>query len=178
MSSAQLFFSSDFFKLFWHRTQTRAFKDRLASLDVTESMDITGYQAAKGEMVLKVKTAWWVPLDQAVRKEKWDHVEQSLITETGNSARGSTATVVTCVKDQKTCLQAIIQIACYVQPKRQCQPNVSKSQSVLACIRIWVHSGCRGTAIPKFIYRLFPFLFPGDFFTLSPMREPVLRLAN
>ncbi|CAH3178896.1 unnamed protein product [Porites evermanni] len=39
-------------------TQTRAFKDRLASLDVTESMDITGYQAATGEMVLKVKTAW------------------------------------------------------------------------------------------------------------------------
>ena len=30
----------------------------MASLDVTESMDITGYQAAKAEMVLKVKTAW------------------------------------------------------------------------------------------------------------------------
>ena len=120
MSSAQVFFSSDFFKLFRHRTQTRAFKDRLASLDVTESMDITGYQAATTETVLKVKTAWKVPLDQAVRKEKWDQVEQPLITETGNSARGRTATVVTRVKDQKTCLQAIIQIACYVLPKRRC----------------------------------------------------------
>ena len=74
-------------------------------------MDITGYQAATAETVLKVKTA--VPLDQVVRKEKWDQVEQPLITETGNSARGRTATVVARVKDQKTCLQAIIQIACY-----------------------------------------------------------------
>ena len=47
-------------------------------------------------------------------------IEQPLITETGNSARGRTATVVTRVKDQKTCLQAIIQIASYVLPKRRC----------------------------------------------------------
>ena len=65
-------------------------------------MDITGYQAATAEMVLKVKRAWQVPLDQAVRKEKWDQVEQPLITETGNSARGRTATVVTRVKGQNS----------------------------------------------------------------------------
>ena len=95
MSRAQVFFSSNFFKLFSHRTQTRAFKDRLASLDVTESMDITSYQAATDEMVLKVKRAWQVPLDHVVRRGKWDQVEQTLITGTGNSARGRTGRVVT-----------------------------------------------------------------------------------
>ena len=62
-----------------------------------------------------------------MRKEKWDQVEQPLITETGNSARGRTATVVTRVEDQKTCLQAIIQIACYVLPKRMLTKRVKQS---------------------------------------------------
>ena len=75
-----------------HRTQTRACKDPLASPDVTESMDITGHQAATAEMVLKVKRAWQAPLDHVVRREK---VERTPITGTGNSARGRTTTVVT-----------------------------------------------------------------------------------
>ena len=37
-------------------------------------------------MVLKVKRAWQVPLDHVVSKEKWEQVEKTLITETGNSA--------------------------------------------------------------------------------------------
>ena len=77
-----------------HRTQTRACKDHLASPDVTEPMDITGYQAATAEMVLKVKREWQVPLDHVVRREKWEQVEQILITGTGNSARGRLAMVV------------------------------------------------------------------------------------
>ena len=79
---------------YWHRTQTRACKDRLASLDVTESMDIMGYQAATAEMVQKEKRAWQVPLDHVVWREKWDQVEQILITGTGNSARGRLTMVV------------------------------------------------------------------------------------
>ena len=78
-----------------HRTQTRACKDPLASPDVTESMDITGHQAATAEMVLKVKRAWQAPLDHVVRREKWEQVEQILITGIGNSARGGVTIVVT-----------------------------------------------------------------------------------
>ena len=55
-----------------HRTQTRACKDPLAFPDVTESMDITGHQAATVETVLKVKREWQVPLDHVVRREKWE----------------------------------------------------------------------------------------------------------
>jgi len=57
-------------------------------------MDITGHQAATAEMVLKVKRAWQVFLDHVVRREKWEQVEQILITGTGNSARGRTTTTV------------------------------------------------------------------------------------
>ena len=57
-------------------------------------MDIMGYQAATAEMVQKEKRAWQVPLDHVVRREKWDQVEQILITGTGNSARGRLAMVV------------------------------------------------------------------------------------
>ena len=77
-----------------HRTQTRACKDLLASPDVTESMDITGHQAATAETVLKVKREGQVPLDHVVRREKWEQVEQILITGTGNSARGRLTMVV------------------------------------------------------------------------------------
>ena len=54
-----------------------------------------GYQAATAEMELKVKRAWQELLDPVVRREKGDQVEQTLITETGNSARGRTTTGVT-----------------------------------------------------------------------------------
>ena len=54
-----------------------------------------GYQAATAEMELKVKRAWQELLDPVVRREKGDQVEQTLITETGNSARGGTTTGVT-----------------------------------------------------------------------------------
>ena len=77
-----------------NRTQTRACKDHLASPDVTESMGIMGYQAATAEMELKVRGAWQVPLDHEVRRERWDQVEQTLITGTGNNARGRTTTPV------------------------------------------------------------------------------------
>ena len=76
------------------RTLEPVCKDPLASPDVTESMDITGYQAATAEMERKVRRAWQVPLDHVVRREKWDQVEQTLITGTGNSVRGRTATTV------------------------------------------------------------------------------------
>ena len=69
-SMKRLTFPFNFFKLILHRTQTRACKDHLASPDVTESMDITGYQALKAEMELKVKREWQVPLDHVVRREK------------------------------------------------------------------------------------------------------------
>ena len=67
----------------------------LAFLDATELMDIMGYQAATAEMELKVKRAWQVLLVHVVRREKGDQVEQTPITETGNSARGGTTTGVT-----------------------------------------------------------------------------------
>ena len=57
-------------------------------------MDKTGYQAATAEMELKVKRAWQVHQDYVVRREKWEQVEQTLITGTGNSARGRVAMVV------------------------------------------------------------------------------------
>ena len=57
-------------------------------------MDTTGHQAATAEMVLKVKREWQVPLDHVVRREKWEQVEQILITGTGNNARGRVAIVV------------------------------------------------------------------------------------
>ena len=57
-------------------------------------MDITGYQAATAEMVLKVKRAWQVHQDHVVKREKWEQVEQILITGTGNSARGRLTMVV------------------------------------------------------------------------------------
>ena len=77
-----------------NRTLEPVCKDHLASPDVTESMDITGYQAATAETTLKIKRAWQVPLDHVVRRTKWDQVEQTLITGTGNSARGRTTTTV------------------------------------------------------------------------------------
>ena len=77
-----------------NRTLEPVCKDHLASPDVTESMDITGYQAATDEMMLKARRAWQVPLDHEVRGKKWDQVEQILITGTGNNARGRTATTV------------------------------------------------------------------------------------
>ena len=56
------------------------------------------------------------------------------------------------------------------------------SQSVVANEEFASESECTAGAVEQrfqgFVYRLFPFLFPGDFFTLSPIREPVLRLAN
>ena len=73
-----------------NRTLEPVCKDHLASPDVTESMGIMGYQAATDEMELKVKGAWRVPLGHVVRREKWDQVEQTLITGTGNNARGRT----------------------------------------------------------------------------------------
>ena len=57
-------------------------------------MDITGYQAATAETVLKVKRAWQVHQDHVVRREKWEQMEQTLITGTGNSARGRVAMIV------------------------------------------------------------------------------------
>ena len=57
-------------------------------------MDITGYQAATAETVLKVKRAWQVHQDHVVRMEKWEQMEQTLITGTGNSARGRVAMIV------------------------------------------------------------------------------------
>ena len=39
-------------------------------------MDITGYQAATDEMVLKEKRAWQVPLDHMVLREKQDRVSK------------------------------------------------------------------------------------------------------
>ena len=77
-----------------NRTLEPVCKDHLASPDVTESMDITGYQAATDEMELKARRAWQVHLDHVVRRENWDLVEQILITGTGNSVRGRTATTV------------------------------------------------------------------------------------
>ena len=47
-----------------------------------------GYHAAPAKMGRKVKRAWQAPLDHVVRREKEDQVEQTLITGTGNSARG------------------------------------------------------------------------------------------
>ena len=58
-------------------------------------MDITGHQAATAEMVLKVKRAWQVHQDHVVRREKWEQKEQTLITGTGNSARGRVTILVT-----------------------------------------------------------------------------------
>ena len=77
-----------------NRTLEPVCKDHLASPDVTESMGIMGYQAATDEMELKVRGGWQVPLDHVVRREKWDQVEQTLITGTGNNARGTTTTPV------------------------------------------------------------------------------------
>ena len=77
-----------------NRTLEPVYKDHLASPDVTESMGIMGYQAAMDEMELKVRGGWQVPLDHVVRREKWDQVEQTLITGTGNNARGTTTTPV------------------------------------------------------------------------------------
>ena len=77
-----------------NRTLEPVYKDHLASPDVTESMGIMGYQAATDEMELKVRGGWQVPLDHVVRREKWDQVEQTLITGTGNNARGTTTTPV------------------------------------------------------------------------------------
>ena len=54
-----------------------------------------GSQAATAEMELKVKRAWQVLLVHVVRREKGHQVEQTPITETGNSARGGTTTGVT-----------------------------------------------------------------------------------
>ena len=77
-----------------NRTLEPVYKDPLASPDVTESKGIMGYQAATAEMELKVRGAWQVPLDHVVRREKWDQVEQTLITGIGNNARGRTTTPV------------------------------------------------------------------------------------
>ena len=77
-----------------NRTLEPVCKDHLASPDVTESMGIMGYQAATDEMELKVRGGWQVPLDHVVRREKWDQVEQTLITGTGNNARGTATTPV------------------------------------------------------------------------------------
>ena len=77
-----------------NRTLEPVYKDHLASPDVTESMGIMGYQAATDEMELKVRGGWQVPLDHVVRREKWDQVEQTLITGTGNNVRGTTTTPV------------------------------------------------------------------------------------
>ena len=77
-----------------NRTLEPVYKDHLASPDVTESMGIMGYQAATDEMELKVRGGWQVPLDHVVRREKWDQVEQTLITGTGNNARGTATTPV------------------------------------------------------------------------------------
>ena len=77
-----------------NRTLEPVCKDPLASPDVTESMGIMGYQAATDEMELKVTRAWQVPLDHVVRREKWDQVEQTLITGTRNNARGRATTPV------------------------------------------------------------------------------------
>ena len=57
-------------------------------------MDITGYQAATAETVPKVKRAWQVHQDHVVRREKWEQMEQTLITGTGNSARERVAMIV------------------------------------------------------------------------------------
>ena len=75
-----------------NRTLEPVYKDPLASPDVTESKGIMGYQAATAEMELKVRGAWQVPLDHVVRREKWDQVEQTLITGTRNNARGRATT--------------------------------------------------------------------------------------
>ena len=77
-----------------NRTLEPVCKDPLASPDVTESMDIMGYQAATDEMELKVRGAWQVPLDHVVRREEWDQVQQTLITGTRNNARGRATTPV------------------------------------------------------------------------------------
>ena len=77
-----------------NRTLEPVCKDHLASPDVTESMGIMGYQAATDEMELKARRAWQVPLDHVVIREKWDQVEQTLITGTGNNARGRATTPV------------------------------------------------------------------------------------
>ena len=77
-----------------NRTLEPVCKDPLASPDVTESMGIMGYQAATDEIKLKVRGAWQVPLDHVVRREKWDQVQQTLITGTRNNARGRATTPV------------------------------------------------------------------------------------
>ena len=57
-------------------------------------MDKTGHQAATAEVELKVKRAWQVHQDHVVRREKWEQVEQTLITGIGNSARGRVTMIV------------------------------------------------------------------------------------
>ena len=46
-------------------------------------------------MVLRVRGTWQVPLDYVVWREKWEQVEQTLITGTENNARGRVTTAVT-----------------------------------------------------------------------------------
>ena len=158
MSSTQVFFSS------------AAFKDRLASLTSNGVNGHNGLPGRDGRDGAKRENCVVGP--PGPRRERNgtkrnSHLSQKLETVRVEEQRRSWHVL----KIRRPVYKRLFKsrAMCYQKGdvNQTCQ-TVSRFWPIGACVRIWVHSGCRGIAVPKVCLQSLPLSIPRRFFNPFP----------